>query len=68
MTFSEHAESEMVPMPQVRRGCQLCGVTTQDIASCYVVVSPSGLAHHGEDFGVTQCGKDATGDGWWWPL
>ena len=70
VTFSEHAESEMVPMPKVRRGCRRCGVTLRDIASGYVVVSSSGIAHHGsEDFGgQTQCGIDATGDGWWWPL
>jgi hypothetical protein len=32
------------------------------------VVSPSGLMHVGVDGGDTRCGKDATGDGWWWPL
>jgi hypothetical protein len=24
--------------------------------------------HHGEEYGITSCGKDATGPRWWWPL
>ena len=68
--FAEHAESDLWPMPEVRRGCKRCGVTLRDIASGYVVVSHSGLAHHSsEDYeGTTQCGIDARGSGWWWPL
>ena len=53
--------------PAITRGCRLCGVTDEEIRSGYVVVSPSGLAHHGADYGWTACGHDATGDEWWWP-
>lgn len=32
------------------------------------IVSPTGTVHVQHDFneGHTACGKDATGDGWWW--
>ena len=33
-----------------------------------LVVSPNGLAHQEGYYGNTVCGKDATGDKWWWPL
>lgn len=33
-----------------------------------IVVSPTGCAHFGADYGITACGRDATPDGWWWPL
>jgi len=29
------------------------------------VVSPAGVAHCGNDYGLTLCGIDATGAGWW---
>jgi hypothetical protein len=32
------------------------------------LVSPAGIVHEGKDDGMTWCGKDATGDGWWWRL
>lgn len=32
------------------------------------IVSPSGVAHIGEDYGMTACGIDATGERWWWEL
>jgi hypothetical protein len=32
------------------------------------LVSPQGVVHHGADYGITACGKDATGPGWWWRL
>lgn len=51
----------------IRRGCKVCRVTQVSIASQQVVVSPAGIAHHGNDYGETNCGKDATGYGWWWP-
>lgn len=60
--------TDEVPMPEVRRGCVLCKVTDEELLAGYVVVSPTGIAHHGTDDGETECGKDATGDGWWWPL
>jgi hypothetical protein len=53
--------------------CKVCarygefwyGVTLgQDIP--FHVVSPTGLAHSSSGDGVTDCGKDATGDDWWW--
>ena len=32
------------------------------------LVSPSGVVHESTGYGVTDCGHDATGDGWWWAL
>jgi hypothetical protein len=29
-------------------------------------VSPQGVAHESDDYGVTVCGKDGTGTDWWW--
>lgn len=37
---------------------------------CPRIVSPLGLVHghHEIHSGNTSCGKDATGDNWWWSL
>lgn len=32
------------------------------------LVSPRGVVHAGRDYGMTWCGRDATGPGWWWAL
>lgn len=55
-------------MPEVERACSICGPTDEEILAGHVVVSPTGVAHHGTDWGKTDCGKDATGEHWWWPL
>ncbi len=56
-------------MPDVKRGCLRCKVTDGDIKRGFVVVSPAGIAHHSDNSGgYTDCGADATGDGWFWPL
>ena len=52
----------------IKRGCRVCGVTQTEIHSHQIIVSPLGVAHHGDEYGKTVCGKDATRDGWWWPL
>ena len=49
----------------VERSCLRCQVDADDP---WFVVSPAGIAHHGAANGHTDCGIDATGDGWWWPL
>lgn len=56
-----------VPMPKVERACTICGPSDEEIRSGRVIVSPTGVAHHA-DGDKTNCGKDATPDGWWWPL
>lgn len=54
---------------EVTSGCFRCGVSHDDLDGLReVVVSPSGKAHFGAEYGLTQCGIDATADGWWWPL
>ena len=53
-----------VPQPKIKGYCRRC----RGARHAFQVVSPSGLAHIGEDFGTTACGIDATGDRWWWPL
>jgi hypothetical protein len=59
---------EETPQPTIIRACKRCALSDEDVARGYVVVSPTGLAHHGADYGMTECGIDATGDAWWWPL
>lgn len=56
-------------IPEIKAGCLRCGVTREQIDHGYVIVSPRGTAHHGCDGdGNTDCGLDATGPKWWWPL
>jgi hypothetical protein len=59
---------EEVPMPPVTSGCFRCAVEPADIDIGSVIVSPTGKAHYGKTDGDTECGIDATGDKWWWPL
>lgn len=53
----------------VAKACRGCRLTQADIAKepFQLVVSPAGVAHHANDYGDTDCGHDATRDGWWWP-
>lgn len=54
---------------EVKGGCFVCKVTPEDVRAFSVIVSPTGIAHHSRDgYGDTVCGKDATRNGWWWPL
>jgi hypothetical protein len=55
------------PRPPARP-CSRCRPTPAEIQSGYVVISPQNVAHHGGGDGWTQCGIDATGPWWWWPL
>lgn len=57
-------------MPEVMRACSICGPTDDEILAGRVIVSPNGVAHHSDNDGDgrTDCGKDATGEHWWWPL
>lgn len=52
------------------RACRTCGLTMSDVdlRTGYIVVSPQGTAHNPGDEGATDCGRDATRDGWLWPL
>lgn len=47
---------------KVLRGCKICGGDISDPA----IVSVAGVAHESEGYGITVCGKDATGPEWWW--
>ena len=55
---------------EVQRPCKRCSTTEADVLSGYIIVSPTGVAHHShfDKSGTTECGLDATGDEWWWPL
>lgn len=59
-------EREVVSM------CKLCARVDPSFAYESIadvpIVSPSGVGHHSSGYGVTDCGKDATGEGWWWRL
>lgn len=57
--FEETGEQRVVT-----RSCLICHIEAED----EFVVSPGGLAHAANEFGDTDCGLDATRDGWWWPL
>jgi hypothetical protein len=47
----------------VARACKVCvGASVENPR----VVSPAGVAHMANDYGDTDCGKNATRDGWWW--
>lgn len=46
--------------------CKVCRIASDDWPP--PVVSPAGVVHHGADYGMTACGKDATGPRWWWRL
>jgi len=54
--------------PPVRKMCRRCGVQQDLVERVTVIVSPAGTAHFGTDGGNTDCGIDATGDKWWWPV
>lgn len=58
---------EAVPQPVVKRRCASCVKQGGDWSGPGVI-SPNGIEHAGADYGLTECGKDATGDNWWWPL
>jgi hypothetical protein len=61
--------SETIARPTIKSGCYRCKVTPEEVASGYVLVSPTGKAHHSREYyGETECGIDATGENWWWPL
>lgn len=64
--------ADETPMPDVKRECKACARIVPRGLTPFRVVSPSGVAHiahryYGGD-GLTACGHDATGPGWWWPL
>lgn len=51
----------------IRRDCRVCYRVCDRVHGC-AVVSPRGVAHVGLGGGDTACGRDATRDGWLWPL
>jgi hypothetical protein len=53
------------PRPKVRDVCKVCEGSQE--TGIGAIVSPQGLEHVGLAEGTTACGKDATGEGWWWP-
>lgn len=62
------APLDEVPRPKIVSLCRVCHVKQEDADKNEVIVSPYGIAHYGSSYGATACGKDATGDSWWWPL
>lgn len=62
VTFEETGETR-----EVKRTCNRCygrAISVQEL-DVIEVVSRYGTAHHGADYGMTECGIDATGLGWW---
>jgi hypothetical protein len=61
-TFIESGETR-----EVVRDCKVCRSAPEVYGDG--VLSPSGIAHIVAGYGDhTLCGKDATGESWWWPL
>ena len=63
VTFEDGGERR-----KVLRHCHVCLKTDEARFSppSQGIVSANGVEHIGLN-GDTACGKDATGDGWWWP-
>jgi hypothetical protein len=60
-TFIETGETRTV-----ERDCKVC-LRGQEVYGDGVL-SPSGIAHIVASYGdTTLCGKNATGESWWWP-
>lgn len=54
---------------RVVRACRVCESSCGPIDLDHpMIVSGLGLVHCSKGYGETCCGKDATGDGWWWRL
>ena len=69
MSMGDGSTGDETPMPVVKRVCKRCPITPRELERGYVLVSPNGTAHSaGWKEGLTDCGLDATGDGWLWPL
>lgn len=57
------------PRPPVKAYCKTClGPNKLRPLPGQETISPRGVVHYGSSDGSTLCGKDATGDNWWWPL
>lgn len=57
------------PRPETTGYCKTClGPHNSKPLSAQETISPRGIVHYGKNYGLTLCGKAATGDGWWWPL
>lgn len=60
---------EPVPKPTVKGACKTCHSSLAwGVRPVGTIVSPRGIEHVGCEDGDTLCGRDATGDAWWWPL
>jgi hypothetical protein len=60
-------EGEPARERMVRRWCLICrpeGGSINDVQ----IISRVGVAHESAGYGVTDCGRDATGENWWWAL
>ena len=70
LVLEPYEEDGIRDKPKVKRACKKCKAAAGP--RHLSIVSPTGLAHlprvYGGGSGVTECGIDATGDGWWWPL
>ena len=59
-----------VPLSEIKvdRLCSRC-YPRRKLAEIEIrLVSPRGVVHESEDYGMTACGRDATGPKWWWAL
>jgi len=65
--FDETGEERTVR--GVCRRCYRCGELVSELSVAELqVVSPMGIAHYANEYGDTDCGRNATREGWWWKL
>lgn len=64
------SDRDEVPLSEIKVVglCSRC-FPGEDISDVDIrLVSPNGIVHESGDYGVTDCGHDATKHGWWWAL
>jgi len=67
--MSDRLPDQQLAKPPVIGRCRLCAQVFRTAGDdMWSVVSPSGLEHIGQDYGKTVCGRDSTGDEWWWTM
>lgn len=68
MTSADYDPPESSDDPRVCRKCAVLRRAPGEAEWWPIQNTRTGRYHSGGEFGLTDCGVDATGDGWLWPL